>query len=282
VPTLSEPERAIRAFESLTSLRICVHDFEGALRSWISPRYYWHGSPYCVPVKNGPFGRACSALEGRHLREESRAVPEGRIHCCHAGFIEWMVPVLDGESLLSILFAGQRKPGPDLQLDYRQPRSGAVPDADPPTVDQERAQLWLEALRQLAARLLLWHRRQSGLVEGNTRLQRIRHYIERHLHLPLVIEDLATALGLSPGRTAHLVKELTGETWLALLTRARIRAAVELLLNTDLTVGEIAGKCGFNEQSTFQRAFRKSMGASPGRFRDDPEARVERGPSGET
>jgi len=277
MPTISEPERAIRAFEALTTLRICVHDFEGTFRSWISPRYYWHGSNYCVAVKHGPFGKICAAQEGRRIGAKAHTFPDGRIHRCHAGLVEWVMPVLDGEKLLSLLYAGQRKPGRDLQLDHIQPRSGAMPDAEPASVDQQTAQVWLEALRQLAARLLLWHRRQSGLVDGNTRVQRIRHFIERHLHLPLVIEDLAEELGLSPGRTAHLVKELTSQTWLELLTRARITASIELLLHTDLTVAEIAGRCGFNEQSTFQRAFRKWMGATPGRFRDDPEANVENG-----
>ena len=43
----------------------------------------------------------------------------------------------------------------------------------------------------------------------------------------------------------------------------RIRKAVNLLIETDLTLAEIAYECGFSSQSYFSYAFKKKMGLTP-------------------
>lgn len=270
---LQTPERAIEAFEQLTGLRVCLRDACGSIQPWIAPKRIWHSGPYCAMAKSGPEGWRCHAFEGRHLdRELVASHREGRIHQCHAGLVEWVLPVLDEEELVGVLFAGQRSAGPDFEPAIRQPASGVKFRRRPPRVDARTAALFLEALRQLGSRLLLWHRQQPAYVEIVSRESRIRHFLRRQSHRPLTIDDLAAVLHLSPSRTAHVVREVTGRTWHDLLTRARIRTATDLLRHTDLPVAEIALRCGFGDQSTFQRAFRRSAGTTPGRFRKDPEA----------
>ena len=43
----------------------------------------------------------------------------------------------------------------------------------------------------------------------------------------------------------------------------RIRKAVNLLVETDLTLSEIAYECGFSSQSYFSYAFKKKMNLTP-------------------
>jgi AraC family transcriptional regulator len=47
----------------------------------------------------------------------------------------------------------------------------------------------------------------------------------------------------------------------------RITNALRQLRETDLTIAEIAAKCGFSDQSYFDRRFRQAFGKSPREWR---------------
>ncbi|MGU7781821.1 helix-turn-helix domain-containing protein [Burkholderia sp. PU8-34] len=54
----------------------------------------------------------------------------------------------------------------------------------------------------------------------------------------------------------------------ALVARARLGEARDLLVNTRLPIGEIGARVGFQSASAFTRFFTRELGASPSRFRD--------------
>ncbi|MGO7770764.1 helix-turn-helix domain-containing protein, partial [Rhizobium ruizarguesonis] len=54
-----------------------------------------------------------------------------------------------------------------------------------------------------------------------------------------------------------------GQSYAAIKDDIRRDLAVELLLNTSMTIGEIAVQLGYSEPSSFFRAFRKWVGNSP-------------------
>jgi len=73
----------------------------------------------------------------------------------------------------------------------------------------------------------------------------------------------AQALRLSP-RSLHLAMESAGLTFSEALTRRRLAEARTMLAAPgQRTVLEIAFACGFNDLSTFYRAFRRVFGAAP-------------------
>jgi AraC-like DNA-binding protein len=41
-----------------------------------------------------------------------------------------------------------------------------------------------------------------------------------------------------------------------------------MLTETDLSLGEISGSCGFEDQSWFSKIFKSYTGVSPGKFRE--------------
>ena len=51
------------------------------------------------------------------------------------------------------------------------------------------------------------------------------------------------------------------------LNRLRVHAAVELLLQTDESIQEIASRSGFQDHAYFSRVFRKIYGVPPGQLR---------------
>ncbi|HMW97692.1 MAG TPA: helix-turn-helix domain-containing protein [Flavobacteriales bacterium] len=52
-----------------------------------------------------------------------------------------------------------------------------------------------------------------------------------------------------------------------MLIRARIDEAIRRLEDTDLSLAAIAGECGFYDQSSFNRLFRRTTGITPGAYR---------------
>jgi len=85
------------------------------------------------------------------------------------------------------------------------------------------------------------------------------------------LESLAQALTLSPA-TLRRRLETEGATWQALKDAVRRELAVQYLADATLTVDEVAARLGFNDASTFYRAFRKWTGQAPGAWRQQAAA----------
>ncbi|MEB0206070.1 AraC family transcriptional regulator [Pseudomonas sp. CCC3.1] len=102
--------------------------------------------------------------------------------------------------------------------------------------------------------------------------ERVRAVIIRYLPLADVQQTrVALDLGMSV-RNLHrqLLKHST--SFKALLDECRQQLAFSYLRQTDYSVNEICYRLGFNEPSSFNRAFRRWTGESPGKWRRDDSA----------
>ncbi len=77
------------------------------------------------------------------------------------------------------------------------------------------------------------------------------------------------AQGLGYGRTNFFkkMKQLTGMSPNDYIRKARMEAAAELLINTNLTAAEVAYKVGFEDQYYFSKSFKKYFGTPPSKYR---------------
>ena len=98
-------------------------------------------------------------------------------------------------------------------------------------------------------------------------LRRACDLIEANLDGDPLIADIAAECGLSSSYFAKAFKQATGAPPHAWLSMKRIARAKQLLSGTNIELVEIALACGFVDQSHFSRAFLKSEGCSPGRWR---------------
>jgi AraC-like DNA-binding protein len=286
---LDVPEQAIQAFEKIHGLQVTIHDLCGSLSAAISRDRSQHCHSLCRCVKAAGGDRHCATFEVLRLRANIHSFPEGRYHVCHAGLVEWVMPVCDNLELEWVLFAGVRTPGPAFGTGHREPLtrwrrspwSSRVPL--PPPVDETESELILEHLRQLAARLRSWaHEKNRNfdsapwkdtLTENNLMIRRrtlIRRYIESNQGRNIRLRELAAQLKVSEDRATHVVRECCGETFREMLIEARLKTAKELLRFSSLPVLEVALSSGFNEISHFNRLFRRRLGCSPGHYRRAP------------
>ena len=83
----------------------------------------------------------------------------------------------------------------------------------------------------------------------------------------LSVEELAADMGLSRVQLYRKVKALTGNTPVDLLRKARLAQAQKLLLESNLTVSEVAYQVGFASPSYFTKCYKDEFGTVPGKTR---------------
>jgi two-component system response regulator YesN len=97
-------------------------------------------------------------------------------------------------------------------------------------------------------------------------IRRTKDYILANYGKGLSLEEIADQLDISYAYLSTLFKKATGETYTSYLTRIRMQKAAELIDNTGITVGELAGKLGYASAKHFSRTFRRYFGVSPKQF----------------
>jgi len=94
-------------------------------------------------------------------------------------------------------------------------------------------------------------------------------HIDEHLCSRIPLKDLAQCVHLSPSRLRARFKHMLGIGIGEFVRNTRIHRACVLLNSTDLTVTQIADKCGFASVYAFSRTFRHVVGKPPTAFRQD-------------
>lgn len=97
---------------------------------------------------------------------------------------------------------------------------------------------------------------------ARSKLERAKKYIGDRLTENITLQEISTEVGLSRCYFAKMFKQSTGITPYQYVLQQRIKRAKQLL-RQDLPLVEIALDCGFSSQSSFNRTFRKYVGATP-------------------
>ena len=81
------------------------------------------------------------------------------------------------------------------------------------------------------------------------------------------VPTLARHVSLSPSRFAARFRETTGLTVMSYVARWRANVACRLLWDTDMRLGEIANRVGYDSLPAFSRAFKTQLGVPPAAWR---------------
>lgn len=112
--------------------------------------------------------------------------------------------------------------------------------------------------------------KESSRQEYIYRINKVIDYIEKHIDQSLTLSELAGVACFSTFHFHRIFTTLTGETPIAFTQRLRIEKAAYMLCNSEeLSITEIAFKCGFSSLSLFSRSFKKTFGVSSSKFRKE-------------
>lgn len=93
-------------------------------------------------------------------------------------------------------------------------------------------------------------------------------YINKNFTKNLSLNLLAKVNCCSIQTLISRFKKYTGKTPIAYITELRLKKAKELLINTDLSIGQISSICGYENAYYFSNTFKKEIGISPLKFRN--------------
>ncbi|MCB1079081.1 MAG: DNA-binding transcriptional regulator [Verrucomicrobiae bacterium] len=92
-------------------------------------------------------------------------------------------------------------------------------------------------------------------------------FLREHLAEPVTNDVVSRAVGLSRTLFQQRFRAAMGQTVREYLTTLRLRRARSLIETSDLTLADIAQRCGFKHQEYLGDVFRKHFGITPGRLR---------------
>ena len=89
------------------------------------------------------------------------------------------------------------------------------------------------------------------------------HYSEK-----IILDDVAAETLLSPAYFSKIFKEQTNDNFTHYLNKLRIEKSKSLLRNSSISLVDIAGMVGYEDQSYYSKVFKKITGSTPGKYRD--------------
>ena len=99
------------------------------------------------------------------------------------------------------------------------------------------------------------------------RMRRFLEYIEENLEQEISLEEMAARAGVSKTEVLRCFHKTLQTTPYSYVMEVRLAKAADLLAQTGLSVGEIASRTGFNQQSYFGKRFKEKTGMTPLEYR---------------
>lgn len=97
---------------------------------------------------------------------------------------------------------------------------------------------------------------------NNKVVNKITDFIMDNIDQKLSIEQVASFVNLSTSRVQHIFKNETGISLNSYITKKKLLKATELLRNNEKSI-DIYEKCGFQNYTSFLRAFKNEYGLTP-------------------
>lgn len=132
--------------------------------------------------------------------------------------------------------------------------------------------LGLEIARQIARKLVVYHRRSGGQSQFSTllelepksdRMQSVLTYARRHLANKLSVDELADVAHLSPRQFSRLFQSETGQSPAKAVENMRLEAARAMMEDTVHSIDIVAQQTGFADRDRMRRAFLRAYGQPP-------------------
>jgi AraC-like DNA-binding protein len=260
-------ETVIGEFQRMTGLLVCIKFFDRftgcvSFMSASMVHHELHQSKFCRNVKLTR-NEECKTCDLRQLPARCERERRLFVNTCHAGADEVIIPLFQDETLAGVAYVGQ------FRMNRKQPECL-------PLLTQTELSGLLAKTHMFAAYL------RETLRESWREKRRKCHYREEVIHAFLQarlhenpgLNDLARHLGLSVTRTAHVVKAVTGHSFIELKDDMRLARSRNLLCSTYHKVAHIADISGFSSSQYFHRFFKRKTGMTPQGFRMQHDVEV--------
>lgn len=112
----------------------------------------------------------------------------------------------------------------------------------------------------------------SQRVSNQALTHKLMQYLLEHYTANVNLEDTAKAIGYSKFHISRVISDTFGCNFRTLVNFYRVGMAKHLLIYSDKPIWIIANKCGFENQSSFNRVFLQQCGMTPSAYRQQDSA----------
>ncbi len=120
-------------------------------------------------------------------------------------------------------------------------------------------------------RMLSTYASRNEKFENSEQIKTVYDYIQDNFKRKISLTEISSLVNMSPVSFNRFIKKRTGKTFIEYTNDTRISYASRWLIETDLSIGEIGFKCGFNNIANFNRVFKKAKNCTPSEFRGEFE-----------
>lgn len=99
------------------------------------------------------------------------------------------------------------------------------------------------------------------------RVKRMLEYIHENYMSEITARQLAAQASISESECLRCFRSVLGTTPIQYVKKYRLQLAADMLMTTEYSITEIAGKCGFGHMSYFARGFSELFGVTPREYR---------------
>lgn len=110
--------------------------------------------------------------------------------------------------------------------------------------------------------------KSAKIEKSNNLVNMAINYITQHYREPIAIAEIAELIGCDRRRLSNLFEKQIGMAPIQFLTKVRLKRAKELLLNTSISIQEIAEQVGYSDSFYFCRVFKKHFKLPPSKYRE--------------
>lgn len=114
----------------------------------------------------------------------------------------------------------------------------------------------------------------GNINHSDEEILQIQLWIKNNHNQTISVENVAQQFSMSQRNLTRRFKEATGKTLISYMQDLRINTACDLLQFSNLSIGNIADKVGYNDASHFTQIFRKKLHISPREYRTTVRAKL--------
>ncbi len=104
-------------------------------------------------------------------------------------------------------------------------------------------------------------------INKNSKITACYNFMNDNFNKQISLGDVAKRCNMTEVAFSRFFKEKTGINFINILSEIRLGHATKKLIETSETISEIAYYCGFTNISNFDKAFKKTKGCTPKKFR---------------
>ena len=262
----------MKAFYVLTGIKIIVFDKEHN----VVVAYPKDDCGFCRIMKSSPItAEKCFESDTDYFFECMKK-DKLMIYTCHAGLIEACAPLKQNRSVIGYIMFGQisdltsrddfLKKALSICENYGIPQNILKNEASKIKLKTHNqilasAQILEACISYILLNDILFQKRNNIIEESEC-------YIDRHL-ADVTVSGLCSHLKISRTKLYYIYKEEIGVGISGYIRSKQLKKAKELVLETKLSITEIAARCGFSDYNYFNRVFKSKYKKSPKVMRGD-------------